>query len=695
MFRRRMILLIICLLLVAMVKPGSGNGTSAIEDRETVYALLDPYGRPRELSVVDWLRVYGTGTRTVFDPGDLTAIENVKGPERPKKVQGGLLWQVDCRGGYKDLFYRGRTTRSLPFAIKIAYFLDGREVPATKVPGAKGELLVRITIQNWLRVKEWLRYKNARGETVSTLEELVVPLAVNITTDVPATRFHRIEAPEANTTAVGATMKLSWLVFPYPEVELTLRLASKTGMSLEPIYFTAMPMLPPLPEVPGTDQLLPFVVGLKTMDGKLAQMVEGTEKLYRGQGDLFTGSGTIQAGLADLARLNEAHQEIVRRCLAGLAKADLTGVEAAFGRLAELEKGLAELEEGLSVLGRLIEAHQAVMAGMRAELGRFDLAPVASSIRSLDELGQALGASEEYLGRAASSVEVQAKRALAAKNRQEEMATALAGLAKSYPGVVHTPEYKELQRLFAAQEKDLAALTAGSREGGKSIDGLGTTARLLTTMVERVEKGKEGIATLNEFAGRAGEMTAGLDRLRTALGVLAEGGELEGRHVPGLKTAAEGLLRAKEGVSLMRQGMGSFTEDGKGLLAGLQGALTELRTALEVLLSGGPLEGQQVPGLATAGEGLMRLAAGLEQLRTGLEQVRDGTQSLRDGLVQMRLQGTQKTIADLEETLDELARAAATKKVLTARVAACDHFIGKPTGAKGQVRFLLRTEALR
>ncbi|MGQ9778675.1 MAG: hypothetical protein ACUVRM_02190 [Bacillota bacterium] len=697
MSRRRIVILLLslCLLLVVTAGPGLGGGRPAIEDRETVYGLLDPYGRPRELSVVDWLRVYGEGIYTVFDPGDLTAVENPKGPEKPKKVPGGLLWQVDCREGYKDLFYRGRTTRRLPFTVKIAYFLNGREMPAEKVPGARGELCVRITLRNELRGKERISYKNARGETVNVLEEFVIPLAINVTTDVPTTRFRRIEAPGATTTAVGSTMKLSWLVFPYPETELTLRLASETGMALEPFYFSAFPMVPPLPEVPFMDRLVALEGGLQNLDGGLAQLAEGTEELFQGQEQLLAGIVAIQAGNADLARLNEAHQEIMRRCLAGLAEADLTGVQAAFGRLAELEKGLGELEEGLSALGRLNEAHQAVVAGMRTELGRFDLTPVTESVRSLGDLGQALTASEEYLGRAATSVAVQAKRALAAKNRQDEIATTLAKLAKNYPSVANTAEYKELQRLLAAQEKDLAALTAGGREGGKSFDGLGFTARLLATMVERVEKGKEGLAVLNEFGGKAGEMAAGFDRLKTTLGILAGGGELEGQYVPGLKTAAEGLARAQEGVTLMRKGVESFAEDGKGLLTKFQEALAELRTVLGVLLSGGQLEGQEVSGLETAGEGLARISAGLAQLRTGIEQARDGAQRLHDGAVAARIQGTQEMIKGLETALDGLVKAEVTKKAVAAHVQAYDHFIGKPAGAKGEVRFLLRTEALR
>ena len=568
-------------------------------------------------------------------------------------------------------------------------------MPAAKVCGARGELTVRITIQNRLQVKETLRYRNARGEMVERIEEFFVPFAVNVSTDVPSARFRRIEAPGATTTAAGATVKVSWIVFPYPTAEVTLNLASGTGIALEPIYFAAAPTIPPLPEFAFSDRLADLDRGIGALDAGLAEMAGGAERLYAGQGELLAGIGALQAGVADLARLNETHREIAGRCLEGLGEVDPLAIQGAFGRLAEFGKGLGQLEEGISALARLNEAHRAIVTGIRGELERFDLAPVREGVEALSALGEALTESDKYLGRAASSVEIQARHAVAARNRQDEISAALEKLAKNYPAISGASEYRELKRLLEAQAKDLSFLTNGGREAGKSFDGLGYSGRLLRTMVERVEKGREGLAALKEFSAGAGEAVAGLDRLKRALGILAEGGEVEGQYVPGLKAAAEGLDRAREGAAAMRKGVDGFAGEGSGLLAKFQEALVRLRAALGVLLGGGELEGQRVPGLDTAGDGLARVAEGLIQVRAGIEASREGTRTLAEGANLARAQGTAAMGKAIGTALDELAKSEALKRAVAARVRAYDHFIGKPAGAKGEVRFLLRTEALR
>ena len=50
---------------------------------------------------------------------------------------------------------------------------------------------------------------------------------------------------------------------------------------------------------------------------------------------------------------------------------------------------------------------------------------------------------------------------------------------------------------------------------------------------------------------------------------------------------------------------------------------------------------------------------------------------------------------DMGKALDGLSKAEALKKAVLAKVQAYDHFIGKPTGAKGEVRFLFRTPQIR
>ena len=695
MYRRVVIPLVILALAAAVAAPilGAGGGFE-VEDRETVYGILDPSGNPTELTVVDWLRVYGQGETTIVDPGDLGNVRNVKGPERPVRVQGGLSWRVRCRDGFQDLFYSGHTKRGLPLDIKLTYILNGKEVPAAKVGGARGDLVIKISLLNRLRTAEKISYQGFRGDTITSQEETIVPLVVNVTTDIPSAKFRRIEAPESTTTAAGATVKVSWIVFPYPTTSLSLHLVTDEKIKVEPIYFVVAPKLPPLPELEVRGQLNQLGQGLEQLDAGLVEIAAGADRLFQGQAQLISGLGSLRAGVADLRRLNEAHQEIIRRTNQALTEMNLDGIEASLGRLGELSSGLAQLEDGLTSLGQLNEGHRQIVTTILGELETIEADPIKKGLGSLDELAKATTEADKYLGRTATSHTSQTKIVKATRNRQGDLLTKLEAMAEKNPALAKTAEYKDLKRLAELQAESLRALVNGGRENGMPFEGMGSTSKTLELLAKRIQDGKEGLDSLNTFNEKANSMFTALDRLKQALKVLAEGGLLEGRLVPGLNKAGEGLAMAKDGVATMRQGLGA-AEGQRGLLGKAREGLGLLRTVFAVLLHGGDIEGQNVPGLDTAGSGLAKIGDGLEQATGGFEQSKAGAMDLRDGSLRARTQGTQRMYQAVGAAADDLSKAEALKKVAVARVQAYDHFIGKPAGAKGEVRFLLRTEGLR
>lgn len=665
-----------------------------IEDRESVYGILDPAGNITDLTVVDWLRVRGHGEATVIDPGELSDVKNVKGPERPVKVQGGLSWRIRCRNGFNDIFYSGRTSKPLPLEVKIAYILNGKEVPAAKVGGAKGELVVKITLNNRLRAAERLVYQNSRGESVSAQEDFCVPMVVNITTDVPSARFSQIEAPEGTCTATGATVKISWIVFPYPSTQLTLRLTSEDKIRLEPIYFVIAPRVPPLPEVDLRGQVGELVQGLGQLDSGLAELADGAGRLYSGQAQLTQGMGALQAGLADLRRLNEAHQMIVKQTNDELAAVDLDGLASSLGRLAELEQGLGQLDEGLANLSKLNEGHRTIVATIRAELTGFDPEPAKKSLRSLREFGESMADADKYLSKAAFSYGIQTNLARVARDRQGDILSKLERLAADNPGLSKTETYAELLRMAKIQRDSLNSMVNGGKDNGRSYDGMVYTSKVLNGLAKKIQDGRAGLAEMNSMGERIEGFFGSLERLRQALKVLAEGGAIDGKSVPGLDKAGEGLAKAREGTAMMRSGLGAASGQ-RSLLAKARDGVALLRTVMEVLAKGGSIQGQQVPGLDTAGQGLAQVDEGLDQLEAGIGLSSQGALQLKDGAVKARTTGTQRMYQAVTAANDDLNKGEALKKAIAARVQAYDHFIGKPNGAKGEVRFLLRTEGLR
>ena len=73
---------------------------------ETVYATLTSSGAVADITVVDWLRIYGTGRFEILDPTKLTGLQNLRGPETPARTSEGYLWKVDSKG-VTDIPYTG------------------------------------------------------------------------------------------------------------------------------------------------------------------------------------------------------------------------------------------------------------------------------------------------------------------------------------------------------------------------------------------------------------------------------------------------------------------------------------------------------------------------------------------------------------------------------------------------------------
>ena len=321
------------------------------------------------------------------------------------------------------------------------------------------------------------------------------------------------------------------------------------------------------------------------------------------------------------------------------------------------------------------------MSTIRSELEAFETDPIKKGLGSLDELAKATTEADKYLGRTSASHTSQTKMAKAARDRQGDLLAKLEEMAEKNPALANTAEYKDLKRLAELQAESLSALVNGGRESGKAFEGMGSTSKTLELLAKRLQSGKEGLDSLKTFSEKADGMFAALDRLKQALKVLAEGGLLEGKLVPGLNKAGDGLAKARDGVTTMRQGLGAV-EGQQGLMAKAREGLGLLRTVFAVLLHGGAIEGQNVPGLDTAESGLNQVGKGLEQMANGLEQSKTGATDLRDGSLRARTQGTQRMYQSVVGAADELNKAEALKKVAAISCPSLRPFHrGKPAGA--------------
>ncbi len=352
---------------------------------ETVYAHLDHDGSVLKQSVVNRIS-YGELSR-IEDYGAYNSVKALNLSLLPEVSGSRVIWDV---GGRKPgvLLYEGATDRELPVQISISYFLDGRPVKGEELAGREGRVTIKIGLENRLKEVKTIKYKNARGETVSKDEEIYVPLMVQVTVPVDLKLFHRVESADDGMKVVsGETISVSFGAFPCPDEELTLELEGR-DIELEPITLAVIPMMPTLPEMEieedldelysGVKDLNRAVTELEGMKGSLEdvdKLVDGTGELYRGGKELADNSGELLEGIWEYVEgadelaggtgeISQGASRLAAGCaefndkasgLSEHARALAAGAGTMAGAGRELTSGLSILKDAAAFIERLLD----------------------------------------------------------------------------------------------------------------------------------------------------------------------------------------------------------------------------------------------------------------------------------------------------------------------------------------------------
>ena len=141
------------------------EGGEAASRGETVYVTADANGNVE--SVIS--SVYLSNTARLDTLTDYTSLTDVKAitTNEPPVVNGDA---VTFAAGEGDVSYQGTASAdALPFSVRIAYYLNGREIAPEKLAGKSGRVRIEIAAENRLK-----RTADVDGETV----ELYVPFSI-------------------------------------------------------------------------------------------------------------------------------------------------------------------------------------------------------------------------------------------------------------------------------------------------------------------------------------------------------------------------------------------------------------------------------------------------------------------------------------------------------------------------------------
>jgi len=360
----------------------------------------------------------------------------------------------------------------------------------------------------------------------------------------------------------------------------------------------------------------------------------------------------LKEGLDGLAQLSSAHREVLGTTAARIDTGALAGLSQADEGFRQLVAGTDQLESGAAGLARLLDGQIAYLDGVIAGIRGQDLSQVAQLPGALTDLASGVASARDGVDGLVTLLDGQIAYLDALAQSNASLESRAWALASASPDATTTA----LAQGLSAQTMMIGALRDGDAAMGMPY-GLADTRDQLAAVSAGLTDVAGALQALAVASRPLQGLPAQFDALAAALTTLRDGGMVQGRQLPGLLTARSGLAGIATGLGGVGTGIESAA-DALAPLAELPPMLESLRSVLVAVAEGGTLEGRSVPGISTTVEGLEAMSSGLA---TGIDEIALG-----------------------EKTIDLMEAAAESY----------DTFLGKPEGATGEVRFIIKLDGI-
>lgn len=490
------ITMILCLLFVNVL------AASEVKKDETIYVNLKSDGTVAKIKVVN--HIYGSDNASHFtDYGNYSNVKNMTGKETPEISGDAIKWPMELlRKG--DIYYEGTIDKELPVALKIKYFLDGKEISPKDLGGKSGHLRIDIEITHSNAV-DWDKAK------------LLTQIQLTADLDV----FKEIKTAGSR-VVVGKKANITFVAMPPGNQSFRFE-AEGENIYLDPISITV---------VPSTISLSgDMKSGLEQLTDGLNKMGDGTSELAEGAKALTSGTGELKAGMAQLDKgvgsLYKGSKELSKNTHSLKSGIDqyYDGLKQMAGQGDQLISGFGQLSTGMETLGQ---------KGNEIQQG---LGQINEGLKAVDkgnaELSQGLDQ-------------------LAAGHTQ------LMQLASMYANS-NDPMLRKLAEGVIQEGEGLQKLNAGLKESSK---GLGTIAGSTNQLYQGYGEYNTGIVTM---AGSMKQMSQGVGALPAAMKQLVKGFEA---LKTGLDRYFGGVVEISKALGLLRENTKSLPQNTDKLLKG-------------------------------------------------------------------------------------------------------------------------------
>lgn len=674
-------------LLQNIISTQVGSTGADVDKEESVYVVADASGAPNEVIVSDWLK-NETGAKTITDTSDLKDIVNVKGEETYTTKGDEIVW--DAEGS--DIYYQGTTDKQLPVDMKITYYLDGKEISAEDLVGKSGNVKIRFDYTN-----------NAtyEAEIKGQETEVYVPFTTMTAMMLPTDRFTNVTVTNGKVMSEGNNNIVMGLAFPgltdsldldreqlkekdieipeYFEVEadvnkfkLDMTLTVALSDALSDIHLTDSIDLSNVEDSVDTlkdastqlsDGSKALADGVKTLSEKTGEFADGTNKLYDGISDYTDGASKLAEG-----------------------------IDTVKGGTSELASGATKLKDGANTLSagatELNNKVQAIslpdMSGLTAEQKAAIAGQAAADSDGRIAAGAAQvaeGVTSQIAGSISSGIDTGSLESQISSNISGAITNSdlQAGIADTLKNSVVDEEGNSL--LSDDQASAIAGSILSSVSGAVSSDlASGITSNIAGSLGD-IPAGITSDATKSAVAGavkNAMTQAAQGAAVAGAEGVMGQVGSSMSSFAPMIAQLKEGTAALANGASEVASGASALSEGADKLDSGVG----ELQSGAQTLVGNND----------ALKDGAGQLKDGTSKLTDGVNTLLTGANDLSDGMVQFDKEGIEKLTTAFEDDGEKVVdRLGATMDAAKSY----HSFTGLADGKEGNVKFIIRTEAVK
>lgn len=718
---------------------------------ETVYVMAGTDGDVNNIIVSDRI-VNNEGKNVIRDVSHLTDIENVKGDETFTASGENLEWKA----GGNDIFYQGNSDKETPIDMKVTYFLDGKAVSGEHLAGKSGKVTIRYDYTNKETVEVEVDGKQKEMYVPFAVITGMI-LDSSIFTNVEVTNGKVLSDGE-NTVVVGLALPglnkdlelsgnnlFSFLEeeneedITVPEyVEVT---ADVTDFALSNTVTIATNEVFNRVDAKTDDIREKIDDMLDQLTDAMKQLMDGSDQLYDGLDTLLAGSGDLVSGVAKLTggatKLKKGADGLdsgARRIKSGL-KSLSDGLKLLKNNNEKLNNGARTVFESL-----LDSANtQLTAAGLQVDkltISNFDdvLEKVIESLdekkvyaqakesvtKAIEDMGDALY--KKYIESNADTfytayilgIQDQVYAAYIDSHFQEiavetlketgqdadiyQQAIASNPAAFKLDFTDKTPEEIQdmiIEKIGQLSEEDkngiLAAAVAGFDDDTKADIRKGALASLTKDQKALIRAG--AIASLTEDEKKQIREGALTQLTKEQKAQIKEGAIDQQMASPEVQAKLKEASEAVKQLAALKASLDSYKAFYQGILTYTDSVSAAYKGSKELYDGADALQdGTDAlkEGAKALRDGLLELNSKLPDLRDGVKQLRDGSKQLADGLKQLNEEGIEKLVdkvGSIEKLADRLDSMVHVSKSYTT-------FSGKAAGMDGNVKFVIRTDAI-